>query len=22
HKKLDDVLNNRAPDGKTHELSS
>ena len=21
HKKLDDVLNNRAPDGKTHELS-
>jgi aerobic C4-dicarboxylate transport protein len=22
HKKLDDVLNNRAPDGKTHEISS
>ena len=22
HKKLDDVLNNRAPDGKTHDLSS
>ncbi|XNM61929.1 hypothetical protein ACLK1T_13820 [Escherichia coli] len=22
HKKLDDVLNNSAPDGKTHELSS
>ncbi len=22
HKKLDDALNNRAPDGKTHELSS
>jgi aerobic C4-dicarboxylate transport protein len=22
HKKLDDTLNNRAPDGKTHGLSS
>ncbi len=22
HQKLDDVLNNRAPDGKTHEISS